>query len=70
MKLISIFGPTATGKTQLALNKAQKLIESGEFKGVNLISADSRQVYRGLEIISGADIPKNFQAFENQIQMP
>jgi len=67
MKLISIFGPTATGKTQLALNKAQELMESGEYKGVNLISADSRQVYRGLEIISGADIPKEFQALSQDI---
>lgn len=42
-KLIVIVGPTASGKTNLALNIAKQF--SGE-----VISADSRQVYRGLDI--------------------
>lgn len=41
--LIIICGPTATGKTALALEIAERF--SGE-----IISADSRQVYRGLDI--------------------
>lgn len=41
-----IYGPTVTGKTALAIKLAKKL--NGE-----LISADSRQVYRGLDIGSG-----------------
>ncbi|MEE8163535.1 MAG: isopentenyl transferase family protein, partial [Anaerolineae bacterium] len=41
--LIVIVGPTAVGKTRLALRLAQ------EFDG-EIVSADSRQVYRGLDI--------------------
>lgn len=47
-KLLIICGPTATGKTRLAVTLAKKYC--GE-----LVSADSRQVYRGLDIISGKD---------------
>ncbi len=42
-KLIVIVGPTAAGKSTLAVNLAKKF--NGE-----IISADSRQVYRGLNI--------------------
>ncbi len=48
-KLIAIVGPTASGKTDLALVLAKKF--DGE-----IISADSRQFYRGTEI--GSDIPQ------------
>ena len=44
-----VLGPTATGKTQLAVQLAHKL--SGE-----IISADSRQVYRGMDIGTGKDL--------------
>ncbi len=47
-KLIVIFGPTATGKTKLAARLAS------EFNG-EIISADSRQVYRGMNIGTGKD---------------
>ena len=47
-KLLVICGPTATGKTALAVRLAKKL--DGE-----LISADSRQVYKGLDIVTGKD---------------
>lgn len=45
-KLLCIVGPTASGKTSLSIEIAQKY--SGE-----IISADSRQVYRGLDIATG-----------------
>ncbi|MBP7770354.1 MAG: tRNA (adenosine(37)-N6)-dimethylallyltransferase MiaA [Candidatus Pacebacteria bacterium] len=45
-KLIAIVGPTASGKTSLSIYLAQKL--KGE-----VISADSRQVYKGLNIGTG-----------------
>lgn len=45
-KILVIYGPTATGKTALAIDLAKKF--DGE-----IISADSRQVYRGLDIGSG-----------------
>lgn len=51
-KLLVVCGPTATGKTKLALYLARK------FKG-ELISADSRQVYRGMDIGTGKDLPEN-----------
>lgn len=51
-KIIVICGPTATGKTNLGIRLATKF--NGE-----IISADSRQVYKGLDIITGKDIPKN-----------
>jgi tRNA dimethylallyltransferase len=47
--LITILGPTASGKTSLAAHVASKL-NSG------VISADSRQVYQGMDIGTGKDI--------------
>ncbi len=44
--LLIICGPTATGKTDLAISLAQK------FKG-EIVSADSRQVYKGMTIGTG-----------------
>ncbi len=46
--LITILGPTATGKTRLAAVLAAKI--NGE-----IISADSRQVYRGMNLGTGKD---------------
>jgi len=49
-KLLFIVGPTATGKTGLGAFLAQKF--SGE-----IISADSRQVFKGMDIVTGKDRP-------------
>jgi tRNA dimethylallyltransferase len=46
--LLVIGGPTATGKTSLAIQLALALAEAGI--PAEVISADSRQVYRGLDI--------------------
>lgn len=51
-KLLVILGPTSTGKTELALYFAKKF--NGE-----LISADSRQVYKGLDIGTGKKPSQN-----------
>lgn len=48
-KLLIISGPTATGKTDLALSLAK------QFNG-ELLSADSRQIYRGMDIGTGKDV--------------
>jgi len=48
-KLITILGPTASGKTNLACALAYDI--NGE-----IISADSRQIYRGMDIGTGKDI--------------
>jgi len=47
--MITVLGPTATGKTTFAAHLAAKL--NGE-----IISADSRQVYRGMDLATGKDI--------------
>lgn len=49
-KLLVICGPTSVGKTSLALNLAKKF--DGE-----VVSADSRQVYKGMNIGTGKDLP-------------
>lgn len=51
--LITILGPTATGKTKLAVQLADC------FNG-DIISADSRQVYRGMSIGTGKDLSEYF----------
>jgi len=48
-KLIMIIGPTSSGKTSLGVKLARR------FKG-EIISADSRQVYRGMDIGTGKDL--------------
>lgn len=48
-ELITILGPTATGKTSLAAALAARI-------GGEVISADSRQVYRGMDIGTGKDL--------------
>lgn len=55
-KIIVILGPTASGKTGLAVDLALK------FKG-EIISADSRQVYKGMDIGSGKDLPDYHMEF-------
>ncbi len=47
--MIAIVGPTASGKTRHAVNIASRL-------GSEIISADSRQVYRGMTIGTGKDL--------------
>ena len=49
IRLICVLGPTASGKTKYAVELAAKL-------GAEIISADSRQVYRGMDIGTGKDI--------------
>lgn len=49
LDLIAIVGPTASGKTTLAVAVAQRL-------DTEIISADSRQIYRGMDIGTGKDL--------------
>lgn len=48
--LITILGPTASGKTDLAVHLAARLGDA------EIISADSRQVYREMDIGTGKDL--------------
>ncbi len=61
--LIVILGPTASGKTKLAVNVASKL--NGE-----IISADSRQVYRGMNIGTGKDYEDYLPFFKQNKDWP
>jgi tRNA dimethylallyltransferase len=49
LRIIVVTGPTATGKTALGVKLAREL-------GGEVISADSRQVYRGMDIGTGKDL--------------
>lgn len=53
--LIVITGATGSGKTALAIEVAQRL-------GCHIISADSRQIYRGIPIATAAPTPEQLAA--------
>ena len=53
-KILSVVGPTASGKTALASKLAQHFLDQG--KKVDFVSLDTRQIYRALPILSGADL--------------
>ncbi len=55
-----IVGPTASGKSSLAVKLAKKF--NGE-----VVSADSRQIYKGLEIGSGAVTKKEAQGIKHHL---
>ena len=48
--MLAVVGPTACGKTSLAVDIAL------DIEGAEIISADSRQVYRGMDIGTGKDV--------------
>lgn len=62
-KLLCIVGPTGTGKTA-------KAIELATEQPSVIISADSRQVYRGMDIVTGKDHPKEIEIFGIDIVDP
>ena len=57
-KILVICGPTATGKTSLGINLAKMF--NGE-----IVSADSRQVYKGMDIGTGKDIENGKWIMDN-----
>ena len=63
--VIAIFGPTGVGKTALALAVADRLRERGADPVA--ISADALQVYRGLEILTGAPTPADRERLEHRL---
>jgi tRNA dimethylallyltransferase len=60
LPILIICGPTAVGKTQLALKLAARY--QGE-----LLAADSRQVYRYLDIATNKDLPSGSQALNSSL---
>jgi len=59
-KLIVIVGPTASGKSDLAVAIARRL-------GGEVVSADSRQVYRGLDIGSGKITKREMEGVKHHL---
>lgn len=59
-KIIAIVGPTSAGKTSLSVEVAKRF--NGE-----VISADSRQVYRGLDIGSGKVTPTEMEGVPHHL---
>jgi len=67
-KILVICGPTASGKTSLALQLAKELTKA------NILSVDSRQIYKQLDIVTGkdkpTDLPKNIKIYGQDIFDP
>lgn len=64
-KVIAIVGPTASGKTSLSITLAKELKKLG-YKP-EIISADSRQVYRGLNIGTGKVTKKEMAGISHHL---
>jgi tRNA dimethylallyltransferase len=63
--LVAIFGPTGVGKTSVAIELAERLRERGEDPVA--ISADALQVYRGLELLTGAASREEQERLEHRL---
>lgn len=59
-QLIVVTGPTASGKSALAVGLAREL-------GTEIISADSRQIYRGIPIATAAPTPEQLSAVRHHL---
>lgn len=59
-KIIVVMGPTASGKTSLSIKLARKF--NGE-----IISADSRQVYKGMNVGTGKATKKEMQGIKHYL---
>ena len=59
-KIILIYGPTASGKSNFAIKLAKKV--KGE-----IINADSMQVYKELKILSARPLPKNYKNIKHHL---
>lgn len=59
--VLVIIGPTGSGKTGLAIDVALELQRSGRFSGCEIISADSRAIYKGMDIGTAKPMPEEMQ---------
>ncbi len=59
-KIILIYGPTASGKSNFAIKLAKKI--DGE-----IVNADSMQVYKELKILSARPLPKNYNNIKHHL---
>ena len=65
MKILALFGPTAVGKTGVAIAVADRLRERGEDPVA--VNCDSIQVYRGLEVLSAAPDAEQQNQLEHRL---
>jgi tRNA dimethylallyltransferase len=65
LRILALFGPTAVGKTGVAIAVAERLREREE--NPVAVNCDSIQVYRGLEILSGAASPGERERLEHRL---
>ena len=65
MRVLALFGPTAVGKTGVAIAAAERLREGGEDPVA--VNCDAIQVYRGLEVLSGAPTAAERAALEHRL---
>jgi tRNA dimethylallyltransferase len=65
MYVLALFGPTGVGKTDVAIALAERLRLQGE--DPLAVSADALQVYRGLELLSGAATTEEQERLEHRM---
>jgi tRNA dimethylallyltransferase len=65
MQVVALFGPTAVGKTGVAIALAEQLRERGEDPVA--VSCDAIQVYAGLEALSGAATAEERAKLEHRL---
>ena len=63
--IISIVGPTSSGKTAISISFAKKLKKLGIT--AEIVSADSRQVYKGLDLLSGKVTKKEMSGIPHHL---
>lgn len=63
--IVALFGPTGVGKTAVAIALADRLRAASEDPVA--VSADALQVYRGLEILTGAATPAERRRLEHRL---
>ena len=66
MRVLALFGPTGVGKTDVAVAVADRLHERGEDPVA--VSCDALQVYRGLEVLTGAASEEERDLLEHRMQ--
>ncbi len=65
MEVLAIFGPTAIGKTGVAIEVAKLLRDRGEDPVA--VSCDALQVYRGIEVLTAAPTPAEREWLEHRL---
>jgi tRNA dimethylallyltransferase len=65
LKILALFGPTAVGKTGVAIAVTERLRERGEDPVA--VNCDSIQVYRGLEVLSAAPDAEQKEQLEHRL---